>query len=132
MPLPLTNEPRDLLLDADNDLVVTSDLQFSRGIDAVAQSCRIALQLVRGEWFLDLDVGIPYWEEILAQKPAIALEASRAAFRRELLSVEGVIDITRLEITYDRTTRIMNIVWQVLTGFGETPADTVALDVGSS
>ncbi len=131
MPLPLTNEPRDLLLDSDNDLIVTSDLDFSRGIEAVAQSCRIALQMVQGEWFLDLDVGIPYWEEILAQKPLVAIEASRVAFRRELLSIEGVIDILKLDITYISETRTMSVVWQVLTGLGETPTDTIALEIGS-
>lgn len=131
MPLPLTNEPRDLLLGPDNDLVITSDLAFSRGIAAVAQSCRIALQMVQGEWFLDLEVGIPYWEEILAQKPLIAIEASRVAFRRELLSIEGVIDVSKLDITYERSTRTMTVVWQVLTGLGETPLDTIALEIGS-
>lgn len=131
MPLPLTNEPRDLLLDDDNDLVVTTDLAFSRGVDAVTQSCRIALQMVQGEWFLDMEVGIPYWENILAQKPLIAIEASRVAFRNELLSIEGVIDVTKMEITYERTTRTMTVDWQVLTGLGETPADTIALEIGS-
>ena len=66
MPQPLENEPRDLLLDITNDLVIESDdFVFARGIDAVTQSCRIALQMFEEEWFLDLDVGIPYWQNIL-------------------------------------------------------------------
>lgn len=132
MPLPLTNEPRDLLLDQNNDLVITHDLDFSRGIDAVVQSCRIALQIVQGEWFLDLDVGIPYWDNILAQKPLIAIAACQVAFTTELLSIEGVISVTKMDITYNRETRTMTVIWQILTGLGETPADTIALEIGSS
>jgi hypothetical protein len=77
MPSPLTDEPRDLLLDSSNDLVIENgDFVFARGIDAVAQSCRIALQMFEGEWFLDQSVGIPYWQQILGFKPAIAMRAA--------------------------------------------------------
>lgn len=125
MALPLINDPRDLLLGDDNDLVVTTDLAFTRGAGAIAQSCRIALQMFAGEWFLDLDAGIPYWDSILAQKPGVAVQAARIAFRSELAAVDGVVDITELDVTFDGPTRTMTITWQVLTQFGETPADSI-------
>lgn len=127
MALPLSDEPRDLLLGLDNDLVITTDLAFTTGIAAVAQSCRIALQMFAGEWFLDLDAGIPYWDSILAQKPDVAIKAARIAFRSELLASDGVIDVTKLVVTYDGSARTMTIVWQVLTELGETPADSIAV-----
>lgn len=129
MAQPLANAPRDLLLDADNDLVVTTDLQFSYGIEAVAQSCRIALQLFQGEWFLDLDAGIPYWDEILSQKPAVAAAVARQEFRRELEAIDGVINVLRLDVTYARTLRTLRVVWQVQTSLGNTPVDTLELAV---
>lgn len=127
MALPLSDEPRDLLLGDDNDLVITTDLQFTKGITAVAQSCRIALQMFAGEWFLDLDAGIPYWDSILAQKPDVAIKAARIAFRSELLTSDGVIDVLKLGVTYDGDTRTMSITWQVLTALGETPVDSIAV-----
>lgn len=132
MPLPLTNEPRDLLLDENNDLVVTTDLQFSRGIQAVTQSCRIALQLFQDEWFLDLDVGLPYWQSILAQKPSVAIAAARIFIARELRLVDGVLDILKLLVTYDGANRKLVVNWQVSTGYGDTPPDTIALAIGGS
>lgn len=126
----LANAPRDLLLDDDNDLVVGTDLAFSRGIQAVVQSIRIALQMFAGEWFLDLDAGIPYWQAILGQKPAAAVAAANLAFRNELTDTDGVLKVLKCAVTYDRDTRTMSIAWQVSTELGDTPPDTIALAVG--
>lgn len=132
MAQPLTNEPRDLLLGDDNDLVITTDLQFSTGIQAVLQSGRIAMQLYSDEWFLDLDAGIRYWQDILAKKPDAGIAAAKSEFRRELNLIPGVLKIERLEVTYVGATRALNVKWQVKTGLGETPVDTIALAVGGA
>lgn len=130
---PLVDEPRDLLLDSLNDLVIENgDFALSRGIDGVMQSCRIALQMFAGEWFLDLDAGIPYWQQILGFKPAIALRAARLAFHSELSRVPGVIDVVKLSVNYVGRTRTMTVAWQVMTALGETPLDTLALAVDQS
>lgn len=130
MAQPLTEEPRDLLLDDNNDLVITNDLGFSRGLVAVTQSCRVALQIFMEEWFLDLDVGIPYFQSILAQKPRIGIEAAKIYIRRELSLVSGVIEILKLDVSYEGNTRALNVVWQVRTALGETPIDTIKLEIG--
>jgi hypothetical protein len=122
---PLENEPRDLLLGLDNDLIITNDLDWSRGIAAVAQSCRIKLQMFRGEWFLDLDEGIPFWDDILGQKAEAAIAVARQEFRAALLAIEGVLEISKLEVSFESTTRLMRITWQVRTALGETPVDTL-------
>ena len=125
MALPLQNEPRDLLLDDDNDIVVTTDLQFSRGITAIAQSCRIRLLMFAGEWFLDLDAGIPYWQQILGKKSGPALVAAQIAFRSALSQVSGVVEVLRCDVSFEGPTRKLTINWQVRTAFGDTPADTL-------
>lgn len=125
MAAPLENEPRDLLLGPDNDLVITTDLDWARGITAIAQECRIRLMMFRGEWFLDLDAGIPYYDEILGQKPAAAIEVARLELRATLLEIEGVVEVTRLEVAFEPTTRTLTITWQVRTTLGETPVDTL-------
>lgn len=126
----LVTDPRDWLLDKDNDLVITTDLQWSRGLPAVVQSCRIALQMFQGEWFLDLDAGIPYWNNILGQKPGTAVVAARTAFRSALMAVESVTEVLKLDVTYDGKTRSMKITWKVRCSFGDTPTDVLALAGG--
>jgi len=132
MALPLQSDPRDLLLGSDNDLVIGKDLSFTSGVQAVAQSCRIALQMFAGEWFLNLDVGIPYWDEILGQKPAVAIPAAELAFRDALRNVVGVLSIPVLTVQYVGATRALNVTWQVSTVFGDTPVDTLAITVGGA
>jgi hypothetical protein len=130
--MPLLTDPIDLLLDDNNDLVFRDgDLVFSTGIEAVVQACRIVMQMFRGEWFLNLDAGLPYWESILGQKPAVAIQAATMYIRRELELVDGVVDVTKLEVTYVRETRMLKVEWQVDTEFGETPSDTIELRVAT-
>lgn len=125
----LETDPRDLLLDRQNDLVIDKDLQWSKGIAGVIQECRIKMQMFKNEWFLDLDSGIPYWGEILGQKPKLAIAAAGQAFTEALLSVEDVTSVTKMEITYDSAARSLTVRWAVRCTFGDTPVDTLAINV---
>ncbi len=125
----LETDPRDLLLDSQNDLVIDRDLQWSIGIDGVIQECRIKMQMFKNEWFLDLDSGIPYWGDILGQKPRLAMAAAGQAFTEALLSVEGVESVTKMDVTYNGTTRRMTVAWSVRCVFGDTPVDTLFVTV---
>lgn len=123
----LETDPRDLLLDKYNDLVITDDLQWSKGIPGVMQECRIRLQMFKGEWFLNLLVGIDYWGQILGQKPAVAIAAAGAQFTAALLSIPDVLDVTKMDVTYDGATRTLTVKWSVRCLFGNTPVDTLSI-----
>ena len=125
----LITDPRDLLLGPDNDLVVTNDLQFSRGIQGVIQECRVKLQLFKGEWFLNIDAGIDYWGDILGRKPRIAIQAAQEAFTAKLEGVEDVIKVTKMTLAYNGRTRKLDIAWSVYSRFGNTPVDYLALPI---
>lgn len=126
----LVTDPRDLLLDKNNDLIVTTDLVFGRGVPAVVQSCRIVLQMFQGEWFLDQSAGIPYWQSILAQKPNVAIAAMRVAFSAALLAVEDVSSVLSMNVTYEGTTRTLTSSWAVSTAFGDSTTQTTNIVVG--
>jgi hypothetical protein len=123
----LITDPRDLLLDKNNDLVIDTDLSWSRGIPGVMQECRIKMQMFKGEWFLNLDVGVPYWGQILGQKPAVAIAAAGGAFTEALLSVEDVIDVVKLDVKMVKATRNLAVTWRVRCAFGTTPEDTLLI-----
>lgn len=122
----LETEPRDLLL-YKNDLVITDDLQWSRGIDGVIQECRIKLQMFEGEWFLNLKVGRPHYNGILGAKPDLAAIVAGHDFTAALLTVEDVTDVTLMDISIIRSTRQMVVKWQVRCVFGTTPVDTLTI-----
>lgn len=123
----LTTDIIDWALAADGDLDVGQDVRWTAGLAAVAQSCQIAVSMIRAEWFLDDLEGVPYWErpgvpaaDALLGQPFNSLRAI-AAFRDALTSVPQVITIRRLEVAIDKATGKLRVSWAVRTTFGDTP-----------
>jgi hypothetical protein len=121
----LSTDPIDLLLDADGDLDVSAGLQFSTGAAAVSQGIRIRIQMFRGEWFLDLDAGVPYHQDLLGAK--FNDTRARAAFRDAIVSAPGVAALLSLTVAFNRSTRVLDVAWKVRTEFDDTIEDTLAL-----
>ena len=129
----LVTEPVSLLLDVDGDLDMTNGLRFATGLTAVMQGVRTRLGMFRGEWFLDLDLGVPYLERdgvtaaqaLLGQK--FNEPKARAAFRTPILATPGVLSILSVVVTFDGSTREMRVTWKANTVFGDTPADTLTV-----
>ena len=124
---PISTNPVDFLLDSSGDLVVDTDLHLSSGLAAVGQSCRIALQFYLGEWFLNLGVGIPYWQSLLGSSSSTAIKAAQISFAAALAAVDGVNEVTKLQITFDGPTRLLTVTFQVSTALGLTPQDSLTL-----
>lgn len=114
----------DLELDSDGDLVVDTDLHFTTGLAAVAQGIRLRIQTFKGEWFLDLDHGVPYFQDLLGQKFNEA--KARAAFRDAILSAPEIDSLDSLTVTFNGQTRVMAVSWRVTTSFGQV-ADSIDL-----
>lgn len=115
----LESDPLDLKLDTTGDLaLVDGDLVFISGVDAVAQLVKIVIQMFQGEWFLDIEAGVPWFQDILGQKydqPRI-----RAAIRGAILSVSEVTSILSLETSFTSSTRALSVSFSVRTTFGDT------------
>lgn len=119
----LSTDPIDFLLDDDGDIVIP--LTFSRGLQASAQSVRIALLLFRGEWFLDQLAGVPYLAGVTVPAAAALLgqrfnaEKARNAFRDAILGAYAVVELTRLDVAFDPSTRAMQVAYEARTEFGD-------------
>ena len=68
----------------------------------------------------------------MGKKPDDAVRAAQLAFRSELASVDGVLAVLRCDVTYERATRTLHVVWQVSTGLGNTQPDTLAHNIGGA
>lgn len=88
--------------DGDIDLS-TNDLRLVTGADAVAQHLRIRLRLIKGEYFLDTRVGIPYYSQIWVKNPNIG--AVNNVFRRAIVTTPGVESLERLDNVFDASRR---------------------------
>ena len=108
---------------------VTGDLDFSGGtmqvVDdapAIAQAVKIGLSTFLTEWFLDLEVGIPYYEQIFVKAPNFP--AVREIFRRDILDTPGVNEVLSLDLNYTNATRKLDVGWRASTDFGEITQET--------
>lgn len=110
-------QPVDILLDATGDLDIDSDIHFSTGLAAVAQGIRLRCLLFKGEWFLDLELGVPYFQDILGQK--FSEVKVRTAFRNAILDTPGVAEIVSLTTDFNAATRRLTVSWVVDTDFGQ-------------
>jgi hypothetical protein len=85
----------------DGQVTLTPDLKT-----AVAQHIAIRLRTFFGEWFLDADEGVPYFELILVKNPDLG--RINSIFRSVILETPGVSSIARLQLTVT-TARQLNV-----------------------
>lgn len=86
-------------------------------VDRVRQQVEFRLSLWAGEWFLDETFGTPYLLRILG-KAAVSVDAAVDALRQQMLDVEGVQSINRLDYTFDVATRKLNIDVDLQSAYG--------------
>lgn len=133
----LTTDPIDFLLDTDGDIVITKDIQWSRGLPAKAQQAKIAMLSVKGEWFINPDDGVPYWERdnVLASEAILGQKFDQlkclTAYRKALAKVSDSTILT-LTVTFDNKARVLNVAWQISTEFGDTDLSTLIVPIGAT
>lgn len=115
----------DLLLDyATGDLTwkngpLTVDYTTQPLIDTVKQRLFIMLRTFQGEWFMDLNHGIPYWQSILGKKTTKS--AVDLIFQQKILAEEGVKEIISFDSTFKNRQYSLVFKVRVVTGEISTP-----------
>lgn len=97
----------DMTLDADYQLARTESLA-----DIIADRIRTRLRTFRGEHFLDRDLGVPYFEEVLKKNPDV--ERVRNLLLAATAEVEGVLKVLSFDTTFDAGSRIFSVRFKVL------------------
>lgn len=83
---------------------------------AVAQRLNIKLRTFKGEWFSDLEYGIPYFQSILGTKNS--KEAVDLIYKQAILEDKDVVQLVSFESQFDNVQRIYSVVFQVKTTGG--------------
>ena len=81
--------------------------------EAVAQNVMTRLALWAGQWFIDLDEGTPYLQEILGKHDAVD-----SLIKRRILETPGVTQIDEFEAVLDSDTRRLTISVKLSTAYG--------------
>lgn len=120
----LATDALDARLDTDGDLYIgPNGPELIRGIDGVAQLVAIAIRLWKGEWFLNLDAGVPWIQEILGKKFDAALIRQRLL--EAVTKVPGVVEVLKLDVSFNASDRTLTVTHALRTEFGDTEPDTL-------
>lgn len=97
--------------------------------DVVAQRLKITLQTFLGEWFLDLDTGIPYFQQILTK---IRTKSSvDAIFQQTILADEGVLELLSYTSSLNTASRGFDLSFTVRVADGSIVPINFTLFVGA-
>lgn len=112
----------DIAINNFNDLDLTDgDLRIVDGSDAITQHLRIRLRSVKGEWFLDTRIGVPYFEEIFKKTPNLVVV--RGVYSRVIRETPGVISLDDLTLTLDGATRVLRLDFSCMIDGSDVPVD---------
>ncbi len=100
------NSDNDIYLDGGRFVLIEDGAQ-------VAAKLRTNLLTYLGEWFLDLNTGVPYFQEIFV-KP-VDLANVESILKQTILTTDGVESLTTFETSFDGVLRSFAVQAQVKT-----------------
>ena len=113
---------KDFLLGSDNGLkIVDYDFAFTTSQEYIAQKLKIVLSTFKGEWFLNTDIGMPFYQEMLGKNNA--LSKIESIFIRAIKSVPEVVKILYIDVNQDNQTRTISV------SFGVTDIDNNVIEI---
>lgn len=108
----------DIKLTTGHDIDLTNGSpSLVTGRDAIAQHLNIAARFFLGEWFLDVNQGLPFFERILVRgyNEADIVQI----FRSEIMKIDGITGIQSLDIDVDVEARTMTVTGRATSIDGE-------------
>ncbi len=110
----------------DIDLVDGTQLRLCEDKrELIRQKLEIRLLKIRGEWYINLLDGVPYFESIFGKNKK---KAADAIFKRTIKNTEGVIKITRFESELsEKDGRLYRLKFSVTTDEG--PIDDLEVNL---
>jgi hypothetical protein len=107
----------NIFLDGNNDIaMVDGGLLLITGIEETRQLLQQTLSFFQADWFLDLNLGLPYFQTILQK--ATSISAVEGIYLDTIAAVPGVLDIETFNLAFDKTTRRADVTFRVVTSNG--------------
>jgi hypothetical protein len=107
----------NISLDSNNDIaMVNGGLPLVTGIEEIRQSLTHRLSFFQADWFLDLDLGIPYFQTIFQK--ATEVSQVEGIYLDVIANTPGVLDITSFNLSINSATRVLSMDFTVNTSDG--------------
>lgn len=116
----------DIKLTRSTDInnTVVHDLHLTEGsmtmvvdVESIQQHVKCRLLEFKGEWFLNRNEGMPYFQLILQKSTPLAIV--REIFRKAIASTPGVRTVTKLDVLVDSNTRTASLTFDATTDTGQ-------------
>lgn len=113
-------------IDADGDFFFGQGRSnYLRNNDAIQADIKTALQMFLGECFWSTGTGVDWWNLVGGKNPA-AQAGILLQTRTVILSVDGVVQINSVSVSYSSGTRHLALQYSINTIFSRNVTGTVA------
>ena len=102
-------------LDDNGDMVMRNGQAYIEDIDAVQQACATRLRLLIYEWWEDTNDGVPYWQQIIANRN---IDEALRIIRKRIEGTDNVLSVLDMEHTWDNDSRSLYIRAAVQSVYG--------------
>lgn len=92
----------------------------------LSQAIGIKLKTIKGEWFLDITQGIPYFTHIFGQHRSVSY--IREVMVSEILSISGVKEVNNFSVSMESNRKLL-ISFDVVFSNGQSSSFTEVLGV---
>lgn len=101
----------------DGDIQVTDNsLTLTEGVERIRQHLQVRFRLFFGEWFLNTELGVPWFRDVLVKNPAFVVV--HEVLKGVVLDTPGVLELERFAFEYDNTIRAMSLDFRCLSTDG--------------
>lgn len=116
MQFSLATETWDLFLDETGNISLRKSETLDELVDLICQRVKCRLQTFRGECYLDRNMGVPYFQEVMKKNPDLG--KVRSLLAATIVGVEGVKSLEELKIKFDASTREYKVIFRALADNG--------------
>lgn len=116
MQFSLATETWDLFLDETGNISLRKSETLDELVDLICQRVKCRLQTFRGECYLDRNMGVPYFQEVMKKNPDLG--KVRSLLAATIVGVEGVKSLEGLKIKFDASTREYKVIFRALADNG--------------
>lgn len=104
-------------LSDDNDIVMKDGgLPLVTGIEELRQLVTQVLAAFEGDWFLNLDSGMPYFQTIL--RKATSVSQIEGIYLETIANIPGILDIETFNLEFEAQSRTLDISFRAITTDG--------------
>lgn len=105
-----------LLSDTRDIFFKDNQIKAVTGLDEMRQKVDNCLVAFRGDWFLDLTQGVPYFQSVFVK--GVTNAGIHAIFTQYLADIDGVLAVSEFKIELDKLRRTATIVTRLQTSDG--------------